>query len=162
MSDKATVTGRIEIRPRVPNEILRTLREQVGQVVITQPTTGDYTEISDASNDIGHMVYGDRVSTDITTIVAALGDAYTYTGDLECFDDDDPADRWRVRVTDDRHAIEETPLIIYPPDGLVIPREVIEEWAGGPISDGQLIQLGETLPKSPIPDAIAMILAALG
>jgi hypothetical protein len=44
--------------------------------------------------------------------------------------------------------------------GLVIPREVLEQWAGHSLTDAEVVRLGETIPYSSIPDTVETIVHA--
>lgn len=112
MTGNTNVQGSIWVLPRIPDEVVGTLPDD-GEVNIEQPTdTYEYSFISPYEEKRD----GSRIKDDVQAIVDALGNGYTYKYGLQCFDEDDPSDRWRVRVTDDRQAISERPQVVYPGD----------------------------------------------
>lgn len=109
---ETNVHGSIWVLPRIPDLLVNTL-PTAGEVCIEQPDDTDEYSFISAYEDKRD---GNRIDSDVQAIVEALGAGYTYRYYLECFDDDDPSDRWRVRVTDDRQVVKETPQVIYPGD----------------------------------------------
>lgn len=96
----------------------------------------------------------DAVAAEVDRIVTGLGDGYTYTEYLYVEDESEGQDGlFRIYVRNGTSCIDNA-TVMFPSEGVVIPRHVIEEWVG-PITDEQLFRIAEVMPLSSVPAAIA-------
>lgn len=163
----------IEVSPPVPADhpVLaevndREAIESNGQALwIRVDDTGQGVAIAPASPDGTYSVYTGSDATDVTAevtkIVQAIGVDRTYTGHLYFEGEHATADEiCQIHVRNGEGVIDQAQLM-FPTDGLVLPREVIEDWTGGPITDGELFQIAEAAPWSSVPDGIATVVSAI-
>lgn len=115
-------SGSIEIRPAVPQSILddypfNRMRGDGALCVITYDGS-TYSEI--VSSDGENTAYDDQLVAAVDEVIVALGDGYTYSDALNCYNLDDPSQMWRVVVDEQRHAVAQEPQVIYPGEAVVI------------------------------------------
>ncbi|MEV0135748.1 hypothetical protein AB0H83_45810 [Dactylosporangium sp. NPDC050688] len=168
-----TVTGSIEIRPVIPQDLFNSETVQAVladvadriEVIRTPDHTVEYTEIVPASDE--DCV--DELQLAVQKVVDVLGDAFAYGHYIQAYD---ATEQWRVRVDENHTAVVDEPHIVYPGDGavvrphegLVILTEVLAQWAGvdaDTLTAEVITKLAEAIPHSPIPDAMHALTAAI-
>lgn len=70
---------------------------------------------------------------------------------------EDPGDRWRLVVTDNAVQVHDGSFIFESEAGLVFNRTQVESWVGHALTDEQIAQLQEALPRSTFPDTVEAV-----